>query len=319
MIPLPSPKAGLLVYNLGTAAGFDYAGYVFWNGVEWRTLAGSSLAPGTISTITCGQSVLSPNAYTAGTPYNGTLTVPYTGGNGGVYAGQTIGPVNGLTATLAAGSFSNNAGGQLVYTVTGTPTVTSPNTTTFPITIGGKSCSATVGSGTVLQPGEYQFFNYEIPANYTGLLSDQAAGGSLILRKIRIDVFFSATSNTTASVFPYIPRLYNVSGSNIKLWFSAVSNVTNYMGGNILLAPGGFVNADDGIYLNLGYNDISTSTPRTSLTGSISSQETETIDFVVDGVWYRMTIFIVVDNKNTASDADNTRIINIVAQRMSGY
>lgn len=314
---IPSPQPGLLVYNLGTEAKFNYVGYVFWNGSEWRTLSGESLAPGNIGALLCTKAVLTPNTYVKGAAYKGILKIPYTGGNGGVYASQSAGPVNGLTANLTAGHFSNQIGGELTYTITGIPSVSSPDTTTFPITIGGQNCSATIGSGTQLAPGEYQFFNYEIPASYVGLLSDHAAGGSLILGKIRIDVYFNASSNTTASVFPYIPRLYNISTSNIKLWFSAVSNVTNFMGGNILLAPGGYVNTDDGIYLNLGYNDISTSSPRNAITGSNPSQETETIDFVADGIWYRMTIFIVVDNKNTANDADNTRIINIVAQRMS--
>ncbi|WP_313385185.1 hypothetical protein [Chishuiella sp.] len=315
---ISSPATGLLVYNLGTESTFTYAGYVFWDGTQWKTLDGKTLNTGSVNSITCSAVKLSPINYTLGTEFNGTLTVPYTDGNGGIYPAQTIGPLNGLTATLTAGNF-NLGTGELIYSVSGTTTVSSPTTTTFPISIGGQTCNAVVGGARTLEPGEFQFFNYEIPASYVGLLSANSSGGSILMGKIRIDIYFNASSNTTGAVYPNIPRIYNATTSNIKLWYSAVSNVTNYMGGNILLAPGGYVNTDDGIYLNLGYNDISTSAARTAVTGTIPAQETETIDFVVDGVWYRMTIFIIVDNKNTATDTDNTRIINIVAQRMSGY
>lgn len=315
---IPSPATGLFVYNTGTETTFTYQGYVFWDGTQWKTLDGKSLVPGTLGSLSCTGASLSPKTYTSGVAYDGILTIPYTGGNGGIYPAQSIGPVNGLTAKLIAGNF-NIGSGNLIYSVTGTPTASSPSTTGFALNIGGQTCNAVVGAGAVIQPGEFMFFNYEIPATYTGLLSNVISEPAILGGKIRIDVFFTGTSNTGPGAYPAVPRLYNVSSNNIKLWFGAVSNVTNYMGANILLAPGGYANTDDGIYQNWGYNDHSGTTPRTAVESSSAANETETIDFVVDGVWYRMTIFIIVDNKNDTDSTNNTRIIHLVAQRMSGY
>ncbi len=98
---------------------------------------------GATGALLCG------NATTTGTLTNGTATlgvsvsVPYTGGNAGTYAAQIISStgVVGLTATLAAGTLANGAG-SLTYTITGTPTTS--GTASFPISVGGQSCSFTV-------------------------------------------------------------------------------------------------------------------------------------------------------------------------------
>ncbi|MFC3159202.1 hypothetical protein ACFOEQ_12330 [Chryseobacterium arachidis] len=133
---IPNPATGLLVFNSGTNVNLNYVGYVFWNGTEWRKLDGTSIAIGTVGTLNCNSVSLTPDTYTSGVPYTGTMSVPYTGGNGGSYPAQSIGPVNGLTATLVPGNFSNGAG-TLYYNITGTPTVSSPSVTTFSINIGG--------------------------------------------------------------------------------------------------------------------------------------------------------------------------------------
>jgi hypothetical protein len=98
---------------------------------------------GALGTLNCG------GATTTGSLTNGTAasgvsaSVPYTGGNGGSYAAQSISStgVVGLTATLSAGTLANGAG-SLTYSITGTPTT--GGTATFAITVGGQSCSFTV-------------------------------------------------------------------------------------------------------------------------------------------------------------------------------
>jgi hypothetical protein len=98
---------------------------------------------GSLGTLNCG------GATTTGTLTNGSVasgvsvSVPYTAGNGGSYAAQTISStgVVGLTATLSAGTLANGAG-SLTYTITGTPTTS--GTASFAITLGGQSCSFTV-------------------------------------------------------------------------------------------------------------------------------------------------------------------------------
>lgn len=320
---IPSPAVGLLVYNLGTAA-LTFKGYVYWDGAQWKPLDGRSLQQGTIGTLNCTNATLEPLTYTSGVPFAGTMSVPYKGGNGGIYAAQTIGPVNGLTATLQQGNFAQGSG-TLNYTISGTPTVSSPNTTTFPLSIGGQSCSATVGLGKVLAPGEYQFFTYTLPATYVGLLSTYIGGtyDAILGQKIRLDLSFTSSSNVGSGGVTYVPRLVNVFASNIKVWYSALSSVNNYRRANVLLAPGGYLQTDDGLYLNWGDNMNSTSTAITATsgdrTGSDNSQEIETVDLLVDGIWYRIIVFVSVDNLNDTDPSNNIRRVFMTAQRMSAY
>ncbi|WP_109743747.1 carbohydrate-binding domain-containing protein [Arcicella aurantiaca] len=93
-----------------------------------------------ISTLVC---TVAPAVGTNGTAYTGTVTMAYTGGNGGTYdvsVASSTG-VEGLTATLAAGTLANGAG-SLIYTIAGTPT--SSGTATFNLSLGGQSCTVTL-------------------------------------------------------------------------------------------------------------------------------------------------------------------------------
>ncbi|NML69148.1 hypothetical protein HHL23_05000 [Chryseobacterium sp. RP-3-3] len=315
---IPSPATGLLVYNLGTAA-LTYIGYVYWDGIEWRQVDGKSLQNGTISSLACTSATLFPLTYTASTPYSGTMSVPYTGGNGGIYAAQTIVGTNGLTATLPQGNFAQGSG-TLYYTISGTPTASSPTTTTFPLSIGtpAQSCSATVGLGKVLAPGEYQFFTFTLPATYVGLLSTYIGGtyDAILGQKVRLDLNFFASSNT-ATGETYTPRLVNASSSNIKVWYASLSNQDQYRRSNVLLAPGGFLETTGGTYLALGDNMNSGSTPVTATSSSDNSKEIVTVDLVVDGIWYRIVVEVSVDNLNDTNATNNIRRVFMTAQRMS--
>lgn len=92
---------------------------------------------------------ITPTNGTSGTAYSGTITLDYTGGNAGKYDVSTVSStgVEGLTATLAAGTLANGAG-KLTYTVSGIPT--SPGTATFNFGFGGQSCTVTlaIAAGT---------------------------------------------------------------------------------------------------------------------------------------------------------------------------
>lgn len=76
-------------------------------------------------------------------PYTGTVTMAYTGGNGGTYAMSSAAStgVEGLVATLAAGTLANGAG-KLVYTISGIPATS--GMATFNLSFGGQSCTVTV-------------------------------------------------------------------------------------------------------------------------------------------------------------------------------
>ncbi len=323
---IPNPASGLLVYNTGTGA-LGFAGYVFWNGSEWRTLSNGSLAAGTIGSITCNGVSLTPSVYAAGTYYEGTMIVPYTGGNGGVYESQTIGPVNGLTATLSSGNFNVGAG-SLAYTVTGTPTVTTPTTTTFSITIGGKTCDAVIGAGEGIAPGDLVFYaTPEIPANFGG--GDNNTGNTaanwmsyyvddlpIIAGKLRLDAYFSNSSIGGDGTVSINPRLVNITGENVKLWFSAMSTVNSYNGANIVLRPNNWVNLDDGLYYNNQPNQMINNPPAVPIIGNDGYSEVLTLDLRLDNKWYRVYYYPVVDNKDQTSAAGMVRKVYLSIQRL---
>ena len=109
---------------------------------------GVVVTPGSIATLNCAGATTT-GTLTSGTAASGvSSSVPYTGGNGGSYAAQTVTSttVTGLTATLAAGNFATGAG-SLTYTITGTPS--GGGTASFAINIGGRSCTLNV---TVASP-----------------------------------------------------------------------------------------------------------------------------------------------------------------------
>ncbi len=316
VLTIPNPAISLLVYNTGTG-GLDYPGYVFWNGSEWRAFNNLSMEEGTIGSITCNGVSLTPSIYKAGEPYEGTMIVPYTGSNGGMYPAQTIGPINGLTATLAPGNFSVGAG-NLAYTITGTPTLTTPETTTFPINIGGKTCEAVIGAGDGIAPGDLVYYATSMDASLANVwLSAYANDLPVIGGKLRLDAYFNASSNQGNGAVTMYPRLVNISSAPVKLWFSAMTTVDRFNAGNYLMASGGYVELDNGIYYGYGYNDIlGVTTPRASGSGNGGNQEVVTVDLSLDDKWYRIYYLPIVDNMNTTSASDNLRKIYLSIQRL---
>jgi len=311
-----SPTPGLLVYNLGEAEAFSYRGYVFWNGTEWRAFSSSSLSKGSIDAIRCDDISLTPNQYQKDQPYVGTLSVPYTGANGGTYDRQVIGPINGLTATLEAGNFVNGSG-TLVYTVTGVPTLSTPEITTFSINIGGQICEVSVGEGDGIEAGELVYYKTTFSASAVGWMNQFVSDLPILGGKLRLDAIFTSHSNSGAGSITMNPRIVNISGEPVKIWFSAMTTVNSFNAGNYLLASGGYVNLDNGIYYGIGYDDImGVTTPRASGDGRRNHQEVVTVDLVLDHKWYKIYYFPIVDNMNTANAADNLREIFISIQRL---
>lgn len=336
---IPSPAIGLLVYNTGQETTFPYNGYVFWNGTEWRTLAGASLGIGTIGSFVCNNVSLTPSIYTQGVAYNGTLSVPYTNGNGGVYADQSITSTNGLTAKIVSGNLANGSG-VLTYSVTGTPIASSPTTTTFSINLNGVTCNAIVGAGDDVKAGELVYYktnniaasigsggaNANDAASWLSANVDAASPLPIIAGKIRVDGYFTGSANGGATTVSFNPRLVNISSNPIKIWFAALTNVDRFNGANIVLAKGSstgtplagsWVNLDNGIYSNLGSNSMISSPPSASITDTGSAnQEVLTMDLDIDNKWYRVYYFINVDNNNTPDITDNFRRLYISIQRL---
>jgi len=149
--------------DAGTAAG----DILYWNGTNWSELpigaqnqtltvcdgalvwTTGGVCPGTITSLNCGSSNNSGTLISGNAASGVSSNIPYTGGNGGLYNGQTVSStgVTGLTATLNAGTFANGSG-SLVYTISGTPSVT--GTASFALNIGGQSCSLTLSVGELV-------------------------------------------------------------------------------------------------------------------------------------------------------------------------
>ncbi len=128
------PAVGLMLYNTTTMCLEINLGNA--NAPNWTSIK----CQGSVSSLDCSNAAQT-GTLTAGTAASGvSVQVPYTGGNGGSHAGQTVTStgVTGLTATLASGSFA--AGDDsLSYTITGTPDAS--GTASFALNIGGQTCS----------------------------------------------------------------------------------------------------------------------------------------------------------------------------------
>jgi uncharacterized protein (TIGR02145 family) len=114
---IASPATGLMLYN--TTSNCLEVNVGTPTAVEWARV---NCLPGTITTLDCAGATVT-GSLTSGQAASGvSASVPYTGGDGGAYSGQTVTStgVTGLTATLSAGDFASGAG-NLTYAITGTP------------------------------------------------------------------------------------------------------------------------------------------------------------------------------------------------------
>lgn len=190
---------GLVVYNVtdndeaSSSKDIFEPGLFVWDGHYWLKLNSALVQKEVepqISELKCGSATLSPNSYKVGVAYKGILAVPYSGGNGAVYGkvDSTL-QINGLKAVLQAGTLANGAG-VLYYDVTGTPTVSSPTLTEFPVNFAGASCSVSVGNDAEVKTMEYMKATISplpVPASpptmgTTDILSDAVQMGNLIIK-----------------------------------------------------------------------------------------------------------------------------------------
>ena len=137
--------AGSLTYTItGTPTTSGTASFAITIGGQSCSFTVSvAAAPAAVGALNC-VAYVQTSQLTSGLAASGVMiSIPYTGGNGGSFAAQSISStgVVGLTATLSAGNLAVGAG-SLMYTITGT--ATSSGTASFAITIGGQSCSLTL-------------------------------------------------------------------------------------------------------------------------------------------------------------------------------
>ena len=108
------------------------------NGVPTWTTNGK--CPGTINALNCTDITIS-GILTAGKAAcdETSVSLSYTGGNGGIYNSQTFSStlVTGLTATISSGTLQNG-NGSINFTISGTPSAA--GSANFNVLLGGKSC-----------------------------------------------------------------------------------------------------------------------------------------------------------------------------------
>ena len=131
---ISSPAAGLVIYNTNTNCLNFYAGNA------WFETCGSVVPTAVVSSLNCGSATATGYIYSGTLASGVSISVPYSGGNGGIYSPQSISStgVLGLTASLSIGNLVSGSG-SLVFTISGTPAAS--GTATFPLSMAGQSCS----------------------------------------------------------------------------------------------------------------------------------------------------------------------------------
>ena len=167
---------------------------------------------GSITTLNCAGATTT-GTLTSGTAASGvSSSVPYTGGNGGSYAAQTVTSttVTGLTATLAAGNFASGAG-SLTYDIAGTPS--GAGTASFAINIGGQSCTLTRTVAAIM-------FSKVTKYNGVSVINNQGIGynGEAIPASSTIEIEVNVTDAT--------PYSFTATDATTGLTYSASGNFT---------------------------------------------------------------------------------------------
>ena len=151
---------------------------------------------GTIATLGCGTATNNGilTAYSAASSVSSSI--PYTGGNGGPYNGQTVNStgVTGLTATLNPGTFTVGSG-NLTYTITGSPSAA--GTANFALIIGGQTCNF---SRTVAAP-EYPAGSIFCASGATAIVEVTNPATGRIWMDRNLGATQVATSSTDANAY----------------------------------------------------------------------------------------------------------------------
>lgn len=125
------PAEGLVIFNTSSKC------LNIRRNESWFAVCGT--LTGAMSTLNC-DGISSSGILTAGEVANGvSFTIPYVGGNGGSFIGETVNSegVTGLTATLASGNLAVG-NGTLSYLVNGTPETS--GSAVFNLEVEGSTC-----------------------------------------------------------------------------------------------------------------------------------------------------------------------------------
>lgn len=136
---ISNPVNGMIIYD-----NSQHCLVVYENGSWTGCLQkASNSLNGNVSALSCGSATFAPAQAIRSQAYTGTLTLNYSGGDGGFYKGQSVTStgVTGLSASIVGGGFALG-NGSLTFNVSGTP-VTS-GTASFSISLGGQTCNISI-------------------------------------------------------------------------------------------------------------------------------------------------------------------------------
>ncbi|MFS4432199.1 FISUMP domain-containing protein [Chryseobacterium sp. S90] len=137
----------------GQVEGMDAPGFYYFDGGSnrWVKMISSGTSIAAVSQLSCSGAsdigILVSGDVAAGV----TTSIPYSGGNGGIYSVFNVNSigVTGLTAVLSSGTL-NNGNGTLTFNITGTPSAA--GTAIFDIDFAGQTCGF---SRTVEPPSNF--------------------------------------------------------------------------------------------------------------------------------------------------------------------
>lgn len=99
--------------------------------------------------LQCSHALLDPQLLKKGKSYQGTLSIPYYGGNGNYYSAGTVYQQNGLKIKLVAGQLKMGAG-RVEYSVSGIPDFESPASIKVPIKLFKNQCNIILGKNDIV-------------------------------------------------------------------------------------------------------------------------------------------------------------------------
>lgn len=130
---IANPTQGLLVYNTGTNANLPVAGYMFWDGTQWKVFGSNTSKPAT-ATLNPKGATMSPDQKITTTPIitGSVMQIPYTNSNGGYIKGVIIQSATNpnVKITISDGMLTEG-NGVLNFALSGTPSSGEIESNTF--------------------------------------------------------------------------------------------------------------------------------------------------------------------------------------------
>ena len=252
---------GLTVYNVKENGDFREGLHV-WNGSVWRRIEDKAIIQPSITSLLCSSISVAPNVYTSGVSFEAMVKIPYMGGNGADYPGTepSVTPVNGLKIERIGGTLAVG-GGEVMYRVFGTPTVTTPDITTFPIDFLGQACNIEVGSGQASL--NLRNLTKDVVVN-TNLSSGYGSSVQLPFGEINISEtgsyafslrLYGRVATTSASRLPYYIYLQRNSKTNLldaaEIDIVTIAQTAAYQDYSYSVTLGGSFEAGDKVIISM--------------------------------------------------------------------